>query len=106
MNYSPICLHMIDRYSTSARPPEAVDLVSRLLQYSPNLRSTAVSIKFQQDPLNIVIYFLCFAQQDQMKNYSLKCLSFSITYSTVFSDHKLLFPCTKDTLHVCPLFVF
>lgn len=24
-------------------PPEAVDLVSRLLQYSPNLRSTAVS---------------------------------------------------------------
>lgn len=25
-------------------PPEAVDLVSRLLQYSPNLRSTAVSI--------------------------------------------------------------
>jgi hypothetical protein len=27
-------------------PPEAVDLVSRLLQYSPNLRSTAVSIWF------------------------------------------------------------
>ncbi|XP_022770759.1 shaggy-related protein kinase alpha-like isoform X1 [Durio zibethinus] len=26
-------------------PPEAVDLVSRLLQYSPNLRSSAVSIK-------------------------------------------------------------
>lgn len=25
-------------------PPEAVDLVSRLLQYSPNLRSTAVSL--------------------------------------------------------------
>lgn len=25
-------------------PPEAVDLVSRLLQYSPNLRCTAVSI--------------------------------------------------------------
>lgn len=27
-------------------PPEAVDLVSRLLQYSPNLRSTAVSISY------------------------------------------------------------
>lgn len=27
-------------------PPEAVDLVSRLLQYSPNLRCTAVSINF------------------------------------------------------------
>lgn len=25
-------------------PSEAVDLVSRLLQYSPNLRSTAVSV--------------------------------------------------------------
>ncbi|KAJ6955793.1 shaggy-related protein kinase alpha-like [Populus alba x Populus x berolinensis] len=42
-------------------PPEAVDLVSRLLQYSPNLRSTAVSIKFQLD---------------QMKNYSLNGLFF------------------------------
>uniref|UniRef100_A0A2P2KPL6 Glycogen synthase kinase-3 like MsK-1 n=1 Tax=Rhizophora mucronata TaxID=61149 RepID=A0A2P2KPL6_RHIMU len=27
-------------------PPEAVDLVSRLLQYSPNLRCTAVSKVF------------------------------------------------------------
>lgn len=27
-------------------PPEAVDLVSRLLQYSPNLRCTAVSVLF------------------------------------------------------------
>lgn len=33
-------------------PPEAVDLVSRLLQYSPNLRCTAVS--------NTVVYDLCF----------------------------------------------
>lgn len=30
-------------------PPEAVDLVSRLLQYSPNLRCAAVSIYFCED---------------------------------------------------------
>ena len=35
-------------------PPEAVDLVSRLLQYSPNLRFTAVSQNLNAD---INIYF-------------------------------------------------
>jgi len=46
-------------------PPEAVDLVSRLLQYSPNMRCTAVSAdtaldKFNQfqNCLNISFYLL------------------------------------------------
>lgn len=34
-------------------PPEAVDLVSRLLQYSPNLRSAAVSITSQHSSVNL-----------------------------------------------------
>lgn len=38
-------------------PPEAVDLVSRLLQYSPNLRCTAVSIAIFLY-LDVVRYFL------------------------------------------------
>ena len=36
-------------------PPEAVDLVSRLLQYSPNLRFTAVSQNLNAD-INIYLY--------------------------------------------------
>ena len=36
-------------------PPEAVDLVSRLLQYSPNLRFTAVSQNLNAD-INIYFY--------------------------------------------------
>lgn len=40
-------------------PPEAVDLVSRLLQYSPNLRSTAVSSKLRTSC--IYIFFSCFS---------------------------------------------
>lgn len=39
-----ILFYIIDHQIFHKRmPPEAVDLVSRLLQYSPNLRSTAVS---------------------------------------------------------------
>lgn len=43
-------------------PPEAVDLVSRLLQYSPNLRCTAVSkrILFSNCPSLLVLHHFCF----------------------------------------------
>lgn len=38
-------IHIFHQIFHKRMPSEAVDLVSRLLQYSPNLRCTAVSIK-------------------------------------------------------------
>jgi serine/threonine protein kinase len=37
-------------------PPEAMDLVSRLLQYSPNLRSTAVSLKLATSCISFFLF--------------------------------------------------
>jgi kinase len=39
-----LMMHVFDQIFHKRMPSEAVDLVSRLLQYSPNLRCTAVSI--------------------------------------------------------------
>ena len=47
-------------------PPEAVDLVSRLLQYSPNLRCNAVSI-FYLCTVVVFVYFFFFADAESIR---------------------------------------
>jgi hypothetical protein len=43
-----LMIHVFDQIFHRRMPSEAVDLVSRFLQYSPNLRCTAVSINLGQ----------------------------------------------------------
>ena len=65
-------------------PPEAVDLVSRLLQYSPNLRCTAVSIS-DLPPCNLL------AAEYKMW-IKLACLvKFCLRYGPLVSKHLVCF---------------
>ena len=55
-----LMIHIFHQIFHKRMPSEAVDLVSRLLQYSPNLRCTAVSIKhfILGNPLHLPMIFV------------------------------------------------
>ncbi|RVW46555.1 Shaggy-related protein kinase epsilon [Vitis vinifera] len=70
-------------------PPEAVDLVSRLLQYSPNLRCTAVSIS-DLPPCNLLA-----------AEYKMKTQATTITENGNTTDNYCHFDVLENVLEAC-----
>lgn len=70
-------------------PPEAIDLASRLLQYSPSLRCTAVSWPSQLFKCNVCGTLLCSLSYLNTMFCSMK-LSYDIMISEILFAHVLL----------------
>uniref|UniRef100_A0A1D1ZBP1 non-specific serine/threonine protein kinase n=1 Tax=Anthurium amnicola TaxID=1678845 RepID=A0A1D1ZBP1_9ARAE len=56
--FPQIKAHPMHKVFQKRLPPEAVDLVSRFLQYSPNLRCTAVSLGFEFHPFFFCVIYM------------------------------------------------